>query len=176
MCSSRDDAQAGNDKINDCLESKLLDANTDKTIYILIGGETAVETIRRDIINHPLTLGDTILKEKSSYNYLGDVIHMDGVSKSALATIKQREGRIINAINEVKSIIEDCRMQSVGGALAGLEIWELAFIPSILTNADTWVEIDTESIKILNNLQYMMYRNLLNTPRSTTKSSGILDL
>ena len=60
-------------------------------------------------------------------------------------------------------------MKAVGGTLAGLEIWELAFIPSILNNAETWVDIDQNSIKILNNLQNMMFRYLLNTPRSTPK-------
>ena len=60
-------------------------------------------------------------------------------------------------------------MKAVGGTLAGLEIWELSFIPSILSNAETWVDIDENSIKILNNLQNMMFRYLLNTPRSTPK-------
>ena len=50
LSSNRDDAQAGNVRINDCLESKLLDANTDKTVYILIGEKYSVDKIRQDIM------------------------------------------------------------------------------------------------------------------------------
>ena len=132
--------------------------------------------MRQNIENNPLKLGDTVLKENSEYSYLGDIIHMDGLSSSIFATIKKREGRSIAAINEINTIIEDCRMKSIGGALAGLEIWELALVPSILTNADTWLEIDEESIKALDNLQYTMCRYLLNTPRSTAKPFLLWDL
>ena len=37
LSSSRDDAQAGNIKIESCLETKLLDPNLDKTVYIVLG-------------------------------------------------------------------------------------------------------------------------------------------
>ena len=114
-CVQIDDAQAGNIRINDCLESKLLDANTDKTVYILLGEKNSVDKIRQDIKINPLTLGESELKEKDSYSYLGDVIHMDGLSSSVYATIKKIESRTISAIKEVKSIIEDCRMKAVGG-------------------------------------------------------------
>ena len=50
--------------MNDCLESKLLDANTDKTVYIIMGDKAETDKIRKDIAINPLTLGGTILKEK----------------------------------------------------------------------------------------------------------------
>ena len=67
-------------------------------------------------------------------------------------------------------------MQIVGGALAGLEIWEIALIPSILTNADTWMEIDKNSIDILEDLPNFIYRCLLATPKSTPASFLLWDL
>lgn len=97
-----------------------------------------MEDIQKTIAKRTLNLGGTILKEKDHYKYLGDEIHKDGLSASINATIKGREGRIIGAIIEVRSILEDCRLQSIGGSLAGLEIWELALIPAILNNAETF--------------------------------------
>ena len=51
--------------------------------------------------------------------------------------------------------------------MEGLEIWELALIPSILNNAETWTNIDEEAIKKLESLQNLMFRGILSTPKST---------
>ena len=69
-------------------------------------------------------------------------------------------------------------MQTVGGTLvlAGLEIWELALIPAILNNAETWVHISKKSTDMLEDLQCMMFRYLLGTPRSTPPSILLWDL
>ena len=169
MCTSRDSAQAGNIRVSETLDSKLLDANTDKSVYIIIGPKSKTKKIRSDIETNPLTLGNTELKEKQSDKYLGDLIHQDGLSKSVYATIKAREGRIKAAIFELRSIIEDCRLQTVGGTLSGLEIWELAIIPAILTNSETWVEIGKDSIETLDCLQNLMFTCLFNVPKTSPR-------
>ena len=93
-----------------------------------------------------------------------------------LLYIKDRQFRISAAIREVKSIVDDCRLQIVGGALAGLEIWEIALIPSILTNAETWVNLNEKSLINLESLQNFMFRCLLSTPKSTPPSFLLWDL
>ena len=42
LCTNRDDAQAGNMRIHNCLETKLLDANTDKITrgIVIITGDS----------------------------------------------------------------------------------------------------------------------------------------
>ena len=50
----------------------------------------------------------------------------------------------------------------VWGILAGLDIWELAILPDLLNNGETWIETAT---KTLDDLQCMFYRYLLATPR-----------
>ena len=67
-------------------------------------------------------------------------------------------------------------MQIVGGTLPGLEIWELGIVPAILNNAETWVHISKKSIDLLEDLQCMMFRYLLATPRSTPPSLLLWDL
>ena len=176
MTTSRDDAQAGNIRIESCLESKLLDLNTDKTVYIVIGNKKVSEKLRDDIKKEPLTINNTEIKEKEKYKYLGDIIHKDGLSASADATVKAREGRTTSVIIEIKSILDDCRLQIIGGALAGVDIWELAVIPSILTNAETWVHISDKTVTILEDIQIFMFRCLLGIPKTTPPSIILWDL
>ena len=123
-------------------------ANTDKTVYIIIGYKKETKKLRNDIDENPLTLSRVKLKEKVSEKYLGDQIHQDGLAMSVLSTLKYREGRTKASIIEARSIIEDCRIQVVGGALSGIDIWEMSIIPSLLTNSETWVEIEQPSIDI----------------------------
>ena len=166
MCTSRGDAQAGNHMIEAVMESKLLDLNIDKSCYIVIGGKNIIKDIRTDLENFPLTLCGNLMKEKVSDKYLGDYIHCQGTAASVQCTVQNRSGRISLNIVESRAIIEDCRVNAVGGLLAGLELWEMAILPSLLNNCQTWINISDESIKILEDLQNTMYRTLLSVPRT----------
>ena len=54
--SNRMDAQAGNDKIEACVESKLLNLHKDKSCYILIGDRKTTKSILEELEGCPLTL------------------------------------------------------------------------------------------------------------------------
>lgn len=60
-------------------------------------------------------------------------------------------------------------MQKVGGILGGFDMWEMAIIPSLLNNAETWVEINETSVQLLEELQNMFIRKLLRTKSTTPK-------
>ena len=77
--SSRLDAQAGNDRIEACMETKLLDLHQDKSCYILIGNKEESEEIKSELELCPLTLYGIKMKEKSYEKYLGDLIQSGGV-------------------------------------------------------------------------------------------------
>ena len=51
--------------------------------------------------------------------------------------------------------------------MAGLEIFELALLPSLLNNSDVWIDLNEESLTKLENLQNSMFRNLFGVPSST---------
>ena len=80
-----------------------------------------------------------------------------------------RSGTIIAAIFEVKAIIQDFRMQSIGGLVTALDLWERAIIPTLLNNSESWTEISQTAIKKLEELQNMFLRVILDTPFSTPK-------
>ena len=89
------------------------------------------------------------------------------MEKSVEATILKRYGRIFFAIIEVSAILDDFRIDSIGGLKAGLEIFELAIIPSLLNNSSVWIDIGKTSLDKLNTLQNTMFRYLFAVPDGT---------
>ena len=98
---------------------------------------------------------------------LGDYLHSAGLGKSTEATITKRYGPCLTSILELKSVIEDFRMHSLGGIKVGLEVFNLAILPKHIFNADTWFEIEDKSIKRLEKLQTILLRCLFSVPNST---------
>ena len=76
---------------------------------------------------------------------------------------------------EVRAVIEDCRSKGLGGLDVGLEIYELAYIPALLNNAQSWVEIDKQTLDKLEDLQCNFLRILLSTPASTPRAALVWD-
>ena len=68
------------------------------------------------------------------------MISEGGLAASVDATVMKRKGKVISNIIETKAVIEDYRSQIVGGITSGLEIWEMAIIPYLTNNSETWVE------------------------------------
>jgi hypothetical protein len=108
--------------------------------------------------------------------YLGDILHEGGLGKSVEATISDRYGKTFAAIIEIGSVINDFRIDAIGGLKAGLDIFELCIIPSLLNNSDMWVEIESASIKRLEDMQNMMFKNLFAVPHSVPTPSLRSDL
>ena len=169
LSSSIKDAQAGNIFVEASMEAKLLDLNTDKSCFIILGQDKIVQPIKNELLTNPLSLCGNVMKEKVSDKYLGDYIHIKGTSASVECTISNRYGRTVLAILETRAIIDDCRINTLGGLQSGLDYWEIAHLPSLLNNCQTWINISEKSLTMLEDLQNMMYRILLNVPQTCPK-------
>lgn len=110
------------------------------------------------------------MKNKQQEKWLGDQIHEGGNSRSVLVTVQERRGRVTAAIFEVKAVIEDLRMQVIGGFVGGLDLWEMAIIPMLLNNADMWTEISAEAVKELDKLQDLFLSVMFCVPHSTPRT------
>ena len=64
----------------------------------------------------------------------------------------------------------------MGGLQAGLDIWEIAIIPALLNNCQTWINMSESSLKMLDSLQNDMYRTLLSVPRTCPLPSLCWDM
>ena len=76
---------------------------------------------------------------------------------------------------EVRAVVEDCRSLCLGGLSVGLDIYEAAYIPALLNNSQTWIEIKEETIEKLEDLQSSFLRILLATPASTPRAALVWD-
>ena len=177
MCSSVESIQKGNIYMESVMKRKQLSLGIEKCSVIGFGRKKNVELIRETINNsQKLKLCNQDVRVKEKGEYLGDILHELGLSRSVRETIDKRYGRTFATIIEVTSILEDFRIDTLGGLKAGLDIFELAIIPSLLHNADTWVEIDSEAEEKLEKIQNTMFRYLFGVPVSTPKAILRFDL
>ena len=79
------------------------------------------------------------MKTKTSDKYLGDVVDEGGLGASVMATIMNRRGKVVAAMLEAAGIVEDFRAQCVGGFMVALDLWQVAILPTLLYNCNTWV-------------------------------------
>ena len=92
-----------------------------------------------EIESEPIMFGENVCKPQLSEVYLGDVISGLGLEDSVERTIQRRLGLVRGAMYETQAIMEDYRMQAVGGMAGAWTIWEHAICPKLLNNCGTWV-------------------------------------
>ena len=102
-----------------------------------------------------------IMKRFDSFKYLGDFLSEEGLANSVEVTIVKRKNLVKRTMYEIRRIVDDSRSIITGGIVTGLHIWEMALIPMLLYNAETWQEIDKKSVHILEGLQNEFLRCLL---------------
>ena len=175
LASSVVHAQAGIDKVEICMETKMLDLHDEKSCFLVVGKGKKLDIVKNELKASPLTLYGQPMKQKTQEKYLGDILHCDGLAASVKATVETRAASLKSGATEVRAIIEDCRSNCFGGLGVGLDIYELAYIPALLNNAQSWVEIDKTTLDKLEDLQYNFLRILLSTPVSTPRAALVWD-
>ena len=154
-------AQYGNDMMECVAETKLLDYNLEKSCFLTIGKKKRRLEVKKQLVDTPLKLCGRNMVHETEFKYLGDFISELGITESVYLTVKKRKPNVVRATYEIRSIVDDCRINCVGGLAAGIEIWEMAVIPVILYNSESWQGINDQTIKILENLQYNFLRSIL---------------
>ena len=166
MCSSAFSAQMGNEYIDAVMETKLLDFNLDKSCYLVIGDKKSQAILKSDLSVNPLKLSGKPMKEVAAEKYLGDYLSSKGLGDSVLVTIDSRYKKVNTTLMEIKAVVDDCRAYVTGGLMSGIDIWEIAVIPYLLNNSETWDNLPTKAVEMLDDLQNKFLRSLLETPRT----------
>ena len=169
-------AQMGNDRMEAMAETKLLDYNQEKSCFIIIGKGKERTRLEAEFLRNPPKLYGANMMKSSEEKYLGDQIHCLGLAASVAATIDKRGGKVLKSIFEIRAIIDDCRSHVAGGISSGLDIWEMAVIPFLTSNCDTWYSISDKSLQELDKLQNKFYRMLLNVPNGCPTPALYWDL
>ena len=162
-------ARNNNKRMEEMLMEKLLEAHPDKSVYIVTGSSSFKKKVREELKNSPLVFGTFNMKEKESEKYLGQVIHSGGLEKSSLATVQERIGRIKGATLEIKSIIEEFTMQSLGSLVSAWILWEKALVPCLLSGSGAWLGDCTKAADLCDEIQLYFWRKVLAVPISTPK-------
>ena len=85
-------AQRKNKKVEALLETKLLDLNETKTVFMILGSRKYKEETRKKLDETPLVLNNKPMKEVEKYSYLGEVVSSQGLSACNTETISKRIG------------------------------------------------------------------------------------
>ena len=146
-------------KMAKMLKDKGLEAHPTKTGYILFkGSKKDEEQMEKELQLMPLVFGEFQMKRKTQDKYLGHILHEDGLTESVAATVKDRTGRFKGATFEVRSIIEDFAMQTLGGMEVAKILLERALLPSLLYGASSWLGIDKRTEDQCDELLYIYWR------------------
>ena len=157
------------------LKEKGLHAHPDKSGLLMLGSKEFQENTKKSMKETSIYLDNFCLQTKLSDKYLGQIFQSD-LSTSALATVKDRQGKLKGAAIEIKSIIEDYQMQAMGGLVAAWELWERALIPSLLSGAGTWLGDIGQAVKLANEIQCFYWRTILKVPDSCPKLAILCEL
>ena len=112
----------------------------------------------------PIIYDEFKLKNEVEAKHLGEFIHQGGNNKSILSTIEHRRGRVTKSIFEIAAVLKDVRMESIGGILCGITIWEMAVLPYLLNNSETWENMEDDCIQELEKLQTLFMSVLWEVP------------
>ena len=163
--------RAGNTKLDFLLREKQLEAHPTKSGYLIYGSEGFKAKAEHEALEKPVMLGKIVMKENKCEAYLGDILCSRGLEASLEATIQNRAAKTKGSIYELRSLIEDFRMQAVGGTRAANDLYESCIVPSLLANCGTWAGITENEEKLLEEQQNLFCRTLLQIPVSSPKPS-----
>lgn len=145
-----------------------LEVHPDKTGYIVMGTKGYRDQILMEIDGNPIMFDGFENKRTQVDKYLGAMFHEEGLAASVDASIDDRIGNVKASMYEVAAIVEDFRMQAVGGMVSA---WNLAIIPSLLSNCGVWTEVSEKSVERLDELQNVFTRRVLQVQVSTQNVS-----
>lgn len=116
-----------------------------------------------------MLLSGKVLEERNEEKYLGDILNSQGLAASVESTVKQREAKVKGSIYELRAIVEDFRMQVIGGIESAIDLYESCIVPSLLANCSTWTEIKESTEKRPDATQDLFGRVLLQVPQSSPR-------
>ena len=169
MATTREGAQDNCNRFEQVMNNKLLEINLDKSVFVILGRKDVKSKIQKEINNLPLSFKGNMLQQKKNDKWLGDLIDTEGENSSVISTINERKLRIMTSIIEITSIIEETRINRIGGLQCGLDLWEVAVVPSLLNNSNSWTSLSKEVFNQCESIQLNFLRSLLSVPKSTPK-------
>ena len=117
-------------------------------------------------------VGEIDIEEKSEEKYLGDLISNDGRN---LKNLKTRVEKGKGIVNKILSILDAFPFGSAYFEI-GLILRNSLLVSSMLCNSEAWYNITNSELCLIESIDEMLLRRLLNAPKSTPKEMMYLEL
>ena len=132
--------------------------------------------VRNDVTNETeiedTFAGEEEMEEKEEEKYLGEMISSDGKNlKNIKARVSKGKGIVIRIFNILESVPFGKHFFKVG-----LILRDTLLISSMLYNSEAWYNINNTELDLLETVDLMFLRRLLNAPKSTPKEMLFLEL
>ena len=100
------------------------------------------------------------MKYAMSGKYLGDQLSIN-LKESVGETVKKRIRLASSASFEIRSVVDDKRVEAVGSLSTAFLIYETTVIPMLLANAETFISMSSKTLKELDKAQLKFLRLIL---------------
>ena len=114
--------RAGNLKFASLAAEKQLKYHQKKSCYLVYGPDNYKAQVKLEALEEPVMLGKSPLQEQELEKYLGDLLDSQGLAESVEATVKDRNAKVKGSLYELRALVEDVRMQAVGGLGAAIDL------------------------------------------------------
>ena len=141
-------------------ERKNLSFNLTKSKYIIMGNRKSRRKLGNDLTETPLELCGMNMPETKTLKYLGDHLSYD-LEDSAYQTVRKRVILVKQVIYEIRAVVEDSRADKIGSLELAFSIWEIAVIPMLLQNSESWLNICKKTLKMLDNVFHSFCQKIL---------------
>ena len=118
----------------------------------------------------PIRMGDIIIENAKMEKYLGDLIHELGCAQSIKETIKERMRTLVSKVDEIIKTSESPWIGGLNNSETPFKLFEARVIPSLLHNSESWIGINKDHIKDLQDFQDSFIRRVLHLAPQTTKA------
>ena len=134
--------------------------------------EIKVKNDENDLIEEDFFVGNYKMEEKDEERYLGDIISTDGKN---IRNIKARviKGKAI--INRILTILNDLRLGWRYYEI-GILLRDCLLVSSVLFNSEAWYNISKSELELLESVDIIFLRKLINAPRGTPKEILYLEM
>ena len=137
--------------------------------------------MEKEVATNPVTFGSFTCQPSCSELYLGEVIHSQGLEAGVEATIENKMGKVRGAMYKAKALMEDFKMQAIGGMEGAWILWERSIIQTLLSGCGGWIgigkKIYTKLDEIQNEYLMMIYSCPPSTPKPALRSqAGMIDM
>ena len=164
------EVREGCNKIDETLKGKLLSLNYDKSKFVIIGSAKERAEMEKILELDPIKMGNVIIEQAMMEKYLGDLIHQLGCARSIQETIKDRIRKLKTTCDEIIKTAESPWMGSLRNSETPFKLFEARVIPALLNNSESWIDIQNNHIKDLQDFQDDFIRRVLHLPPQTTKA------